>query len=285
MAEAKADRAKAAANYRARLIRRNTRERIALITDGLESGDWRVLGYDTPAAWYAALTDYMLAPPDVRRRLAAAMRSEGYSLRRIATELDVSKDTAARDLGRVSDPETPGRVTGADGKSYPRSQPGHRENRDHEPPAPVRPPAPSASADGNDLEPSAKVSVAVSPVRPQQQPHCLTCTCFGGLPCPQGWRWRCRGTPRRWGVTDVTPRRSGMMGVWVPGMICQRITARSRWCALIVGCTGVRSCASGAGRPRVAMGSCRWPGSRGRAGRCRRAGLVRRTRAAAGPTR
>jgi hypothetical protein len=110
------------ARSRATKIRTNTRERVRLITEGLEDGDWRELGYDSPAAWYAELTDYMLAPAEIRRRLAAALRAEGWSLRGIATELDVSKTTVERDL-EVSHSGTPEKVTGADGKSYPAVQP------------------------------------------------------------------------------------------------------------------------------------------------------------------
>jgi len=148
------------ADYRRRKIRANTRDRIALVTDGLERGDWRMLGYESPAAWYTDLTDYMLAPADVRRRLSAAMRAEGYSLRRIANELDVSKTTVERDL-EVSRDETPGEVTGADGKSYParnttirikpEPDPGF-VRLEHDEPEPER--APAAG-------------------------HCPTCTCFG----------------------------------------------------------------------------------------------------------
>jgi transposase-like protein len=113
------------ARSRATKIRTGTRNIVELVTEGLEHGDWRVLGYDSPAAWYAELTDFMLAPPDVRKRLAAALHNEGYSLRRIATELDVSKDTVARDLddAQVSHHETPETVTGSDGKVYPASKP------------------------------------------------------------------------------------------------------------------------------------------------------------------
>lgn len=111
-----------AADRRRKQIRANTRDRIELITTELEAGDWRTLGHVSPVHWYAELTDFILAPASVRRRLAEALRAEGYSLRSIATELDVSSSTVARDLGQVSRDETPERITGADGKTYPAVQ-------------------------------------------------------------------------------------------------------------------------------------------------------------------
>jgi transposase len=111
------------ANRRATAIRSNTRDRVELITMGLEHGDWRTLGYESPHKWYAALTDMMLAAPEIRRRLVAALRAEGYSLRGIASQLVVDKNTVARDLAEVSHDGTPERVTGTDGKTYPASQP------------------------------------------------------------------------------------------------------------------------------------------------------------------
>jgi hypothetical protein len=153
------------ADNRRRKIRANTRDRIEVITVGLERGDWRTLGYESPAAWYAELTDFMLAPADIRRRLAAALQGEGYSLRRIATELDVSKSTVERDLAdaEVSRDETPGRVTGSDGKSYPARNTTIR----------IKPEPDPAGYDEAEPEPA---PAAGMPVR---LPHCPTCTCFG----------------------------------------------------------------------------------------------------------
>lgn len=145
------------ADSRRRDIRSNTRKRIELITVGLERGDWRTLGYESPAAWYAELTDFMLAPAGIRRRLVEALHAEGYSLRRIATELDVSKTTVERDLddAGVSRDETPERVTGADGKSYPARSTTIR----------IEP------------EPGRLEHDEAEPVTVMWQPHCPTCTC------------------------------------------------------------------------------------------------------------
>ena len=110
---------RAAAERRAEQIRGNVADHVQLIAEGLEAKDWRTLGYDSPAGWYAAITDYHEVPVEIRRRLIAALRAEGYSLRGIGVELALSKDTVRRELGQVSQDETPGRVTGSDGKSYP----------------------------------------------------------------------------------------------------------------------------------------------------------------------
>jgi hypothetical protein len=108
---------------RADQIRANWAQHVELVIAGLEAGDWETLGYQSPAAWYKDLTDVGQMPPEVRQRLADAMRGQGWSLRSIADELGVGKDTVARDLAQVSHGETPGRVTGADGKTYPASRP------------------------------------------------------------------------------------------------------------------------------------------------------------------
>jgi transposase len=111
------------AKHRADLIRGNVADHVQLVTEGLEAGDWRTLGFDTPASWYAAITDYHEIPVEIRRRLITALRAEGYSLRRIGVELAVSKETVARALSRNETTELPERIIGASGKSYPASRP------------------------------------------------------------------------------------------------------------------------------------------------------------------
>jgi transposase-like protein len=172
-----------AADGRARKIRANTRERIQLITWGLEAGDWRTLGYDSPAAWYAELTDYnKLIPPDVRRRLVAALRNQGYSLRGIASELDVSKDTVARDLAgvsrdEVSHGETPDRVTGTDGKTYPASRPVSEPERWAKIAEPEPEPVGITIETGRVAKPVEPDTESVKTVV-RHLPHCPTCTCY-----------------------------------------------------------------------------------------------------------
>ena len=53
-----------------------------------------------------------------RAELVANLRQEGWSLRRIGEKLQIGKDTVSRDLAGVAN-ETPEKIEGADGKSYP----------------------------------------------------------------------------------------------------------------------------------------------------------------------
>lgn len=165
------------AERRAERIRANTKVRFRLVTEALEAGDWRVLGYPSPAAWYAALTDYSVAAPEIRKRLAEALRAEGYSLRGIATELDVSKSTVERDLTGVSHGGTPDRVDGADGKTYPASKP--KTSKPETYPATSTPAQIRASARYLDQALAiAKRAAGTSVQAAEPHPHCRTCTCY-----------------------------------------------------------------------------------------------------------
>lgn len=120
-----------AAQHRADRIRKSFGEALDVVARAIEARDWETLGFDSPGAWWADLTDLGKVKPLVRQRLVSALRREGYSLRRIAAELEISKDTAARDAAQVSHDETPGqpeRITGADGKSYAASRPEPEES-------------------------------------------------------------------------------------------------------------------------------------------------------------
>lgn len=165
------------AEQRAERIRANTKVRFRLVAEGLEAGDWRVLGFASPAAWYAALTDFTVASPEVRKRLVEALRAEGYSLRGIATELDVSKSTVERDLTQVSHDGTPDRVNGADGKTYPASIPktsGPETNPVTSTPAQIR-----SSIAYLDHALAIARRAAGGTVQPaEHKPHCHTCTCY-----------------------------------------------------------------------------------------------------------
>ena len=55
--------------------------------------------------------------PKMRKAVARQLRNRGWSLRRIAEELDVGSSTIRRDLSGVPD-GTPDRIEGLDGKSY-----------------------------------------------------------------------------------------------------------------------------------------------------------------------
>ena len=74
---------------------------------------------------------------DVRQARALQLRQEGKSLREIGETLGVGKDTVARDLSGVAH-ETPGAITGKDGKTYPAVAPPRKEEE--------RPPDHDASA-------------------------------------------------------------------------------------------------------------------------------------------
>jgi hypothetical protein len=110
---------RAAAEQRKIAIMDNIQDHYALVTDALKAGDWRTLGYDSPAAWYRHVASSEHVAPEIRGALVRALRDEGFSLRSIGSELRISKNTAARELGQVSHDGTPARVTGQDGKSYP----------------------------------------------------------------------------------------------------------------------------------------------------------------------
>lgn len=118
----------AIAEERARLLRQGLEEHLDLLATAVEEEDWRTLEYDSVGAWYADVVDIEKISVKVRRRLIVALRGEGQSLRAIATTLQTSKDTVQRELRAatgedMSQPATPDRVTGADGKSYPATRP------------------------------------------------------------------------------------------------------------------------------------------------------------------
>jgi hypothetical protein len=96
-----------AAQARARSLRANVERRAELLAEGLEARDWETLEFESPAAWYFAVCDPGHASPEVRRRLVAALDAEGYSVRGMAAELDISKSTVQRDLEADSGSEVP----------------------------------------------------------------------------------------------------------------------------------------------------------------------------------
>jgi hypothetical protein len=114
----------AVAVERAGMIRQGVANHLDLVAAAIEDEDWRVLDYPDVRAWYADVASLDRVRPEIRQRLVLALRAEEWSLRRIANELQVGKDTIARDLrsavGQVSHDATPEpeRVTGADGRSY-----------------------------------------------------------------------------------------------------------------------------------------------------------------------
>ena len=79
---------------------------------------------------------------DQRRELVAKLRGQGWSLRRIAERLGVSKSQVERDASGVPF-GTPATVTGADGKRYPATKPAPVELPErHEAEAPTPAPQP-----------------------------------------------------------------------------------------------------------------------------------------------
>lgn len=80
-----------------------------------------------------------------RRELVVRLRQQGWSLRRIAERLGVSKSQAERDASGVPF-GTPATVTGADGKQYPATKPAPvelPERHEAEAPTPVPQPVPA----------------------------------------------------------------------------------------------------------------------------------------------
>jgi transposase len=115
-----------AASLRVKVIREHRDNALDLVATAIEQRDWEALDLAGPADWLALVFDEQAIARKVRRRLVAALRAEGYSLRSAALELGISKSTAARDLADVSHDgtaEQPERITGADGKSYAATRP------------------------------------------------------------------------------------------------------------------------------------------------------------------
>jgi ParB family chromosome partitioning protein len=82
---------------------------------------------------------------DQRRELVAKLRGQGWSLRRIAERLGVSKSQVERDASGVPF-GTPATVTGADGKQYPATKPAPvewPERHEAEAPTPAPQPVPA----------------------------------------------------------------------------------------------------------------------------------------------
>jgi DNA (cytosine-5)-methyltransferase 1 len=96
------------------------------IGDAWTARDWEILGYDSWTAYVEGERfPQALAGIETGKRpeLMVNLRDLGMSYRAISAATGASKDTVQRDVikagaGGVSD-ETPGRVTGQDGKSYP----------------------------------------------------------------------------------------------------------------------------------------------------------------------
>lgn len=85
---------------------------------------WEALGYLTWDAYCEAEfgTSRLRLPREERSEVVGSLRDAGLSLRAIAAGTGLSKDTVARELAAVAN-ETPGTVTGTDGKVYPSERP------------------------------------------------------------------------------------------------------------------------------------------------------------------
>lgn len=97
----------------------------ALILQAMQGRADRALGY---SSWNEYVNDRFptairQVARDVRPELVEQMRSEGKSLRAIASVLGISPQTAMRDASTVPNGTVPDRVTGLDGKSRPASRP------------------------------------------------------------------------------------------------------------------------------------------------------------------
>jgi hypothetical protein len=90
--------------------------------------------------------------PAERRILVEQLREEGLSTRRIAQTVGVAQTTVVRDLSGEP-PGSPGRITGADGKTYPASRPAPPDTVFDDTVEPLRPELfdPSAPVEAGDL--------------------------------------------------------------------------------------------------------------------------------------
>jgi hypothetical protein len=114
------------ARRRADAIRETVSGHIELVALAVEERDWELLGYPDLKSWYSYVASEANVKATIRKRLTEALRAEGWSFRRIAGELEVSKTTVAREVSRNGTPpaeDQPGRVTGSDGKTYPARHP------------------------------------------------------------------------------------------------------------------------------------------------------------------